>query len=88
VDFWETYDRITCPVLVLHGLQSDLLLAATAQEMTQRGPKARLVDIPNVGHAPALMDAAQIGVVRNFLSGSGAPALALNKAGPLQAEPQ
>jgi hypothetical protein len=35
--------------------------------MTRRGPKARVVEFENVGHAPALMSRAQIGVIRNFL---------------------
>jgi pimeloyl-ACP methyl ester carboxylesterase len=67
VDLWSIWDRIHCPTLVLRGAQSDLLLAETAEEMTRRGPKARVVEFENVGHAPALMSRAQIGVIRNFL---------------------
>lgn len=67
VDLWSVWDRIQCPVLVLRGAESDLLLADTAQEMTRRGPKATLIEIPECGHAPALMDPAQIAVVRDWL---------------------
>jgi pimeloyl-ACP methyl ester carboxylesterase len=67
VSLWDSWDRITCPVLVVRGAQSDLLLASTAQEMTQRGPKARLVEFPDIGHAPALMAADQIEAIRAFL---------------------
>jgi hypothetical protein len=35
--------------------------------MTQRGPKPELVEFEGVGHAPALMAAEQIRVVRDFL---------------------
>ena len=35
--------------------------------MTERGPKAKLVEFPGVGHAPALLNEEQIGVVRDFL---------------------
>jgi pimeloyl-ACP methyl ester carboxylesterase len=35
--------------------------------MTRRGPKARLVEIRGVGHAPTLMHADQIAIVREFL---------------------
>jgi acetyl esterase/lipase len=45
------WDAIRCPTLVLRGAQSDLLSVATAQAMTARGPKARLVEFPGVGHA-------------------------------------
>jgi pimeloyl-ACP methyl ester carboxylesterase len=37
--------------------------------MTRRGPKARLVEFPGIGHAPALMAADQIAVIRDFLLG-------------------
>jgi pimeloyl-ACP methyl ester carboxylesterase len=35
--------------------------------MTRRGPKPQLVEIPGVGHAPTLMHAQQIAIVRDFL---------------------
>ncbi len=67
VELWPLYDVIHCPTLVLRGAQSDLLRRETAEEMTRRGPKARLVEVPGVGHAPMLLDAGQIGAVRQFL---------------------
>jgi pimeloyl-ACP methyl ester carboxylesterase len=35
--------------------------------MTERGPRARLVELPGIGHAPALMAPDQIALVRDFL---------------------
>jgi pimeloyl-ACP methyl ester carboxylesterase len=35
--------------------------------MAERGPKARLAEIPGVGHAPMFMDDGQIAVVKEFL---------------------
>ncbi len=67
VNLWEFYDRIRCPVLLLRGGQSDILPPEVAQEMTRRGPKARLVEFPKIGHAPALMDPTQISVIMEFL---------------------
>ncbi|MCW2247048.1 pimeloyl-ACP methyl ester carboxylesterase [Azospirillum fermentarium] len=67
VDLWHLWDRITCPVLVIRGAKSDILTAETAEEMTRRGPKARLVTFAGAGHAPALMDEEQIAAVRAFL---------------------
>jgi len=69
VELWSAYDAIRCPTLVLRGAQSDLLTADTARKMAERGPKARVVEIAGVGHAPMLMDPAQIAVVRGFLLG-------------------
>lgn len=69
VDMWSLWDRIEIPVLVLRGRESDLLPAEVAEEMTRRGPKAKLVEFPDCGHAPALMDPAQIALVRDWLLG-------------------
>jgi len=67
LEFWPVYDAVRCPTLVLRGAQSDLLARKTAEEMTRRGPKARLVEFAEVGHAPTLMHADQIAAVREFL---------------------
>lgn len=69
VVLWPFWDAISCPSLVLRGENSDLLLPETAREMTERGPRADLAVIPDCAHAPALMDAAQVGVIRNWLEG-------------------
>ncbi|WDZ97890.1 alpha/beta hydrolase [Herbaspirillum sp. WKF16] len=66
---WAAYDAIRCPTLLVRGAQSDLLLPEVAQQMTQRGPKARLVELPDVGHAPTFMHASQIEVAKQFLLG-------------------
>ncbi len=66
---WASYDRLACATLLLRGAESDLLSAATAQAMTQRGPRARLHELPGVGHAPTLVAPAQRAVVRDFLLG-------------------
>ena len=67
VVLWPFWDQVRCPTLLLRGADSDLLLAETAQEMTRRGPKARLVEFAGVGHAPMLMTQDQISVVKEFL---------------------
>ena len=67
LEAWPLWDAIKCPTLVLRGAQSDLLTSATCEQMKQRGPKAKVVEIPGVGHAPTLMHADQIKIVRDFL---------------------
>jgi pimeloyl-ACP methyl ester carboxylesterase len=64
---WALYDAISAQTLVVRGAQSDLLSPATALQMTQRGPKARLVEFPGVGHAPTLMASDQLDAVCGFL---------------------
>jgi pimeloyl-ACP methyl ester carboxylesterase len=67
LDLWAVYDAIRCPTLVLRGAQSDLLTAETAQAMAERGPRAQVVEVAGVGHAPTLIHEDQISVVRDFL---------------------
>jgi pimeloyl-ACP methyl ester carboxylesterase len=64
---WKLYDGIACPVLLTRGADSDLLTRETAEEMTRRGPRARLVEFAGVGHAPMFFHDDQISVVREFL---------------------
>ena len=66
-EMWPLYDGIACPTLLLRGVSSDLLTHEAALEMTRRGPRARLVEVPGVGHAPMLMDDSQVASVRDFL---------------------
>ena len=71
VVLWPFWDKVRSETLVLRGGESDLLLKDTAAEMTRRGPKAKVVEFAGVGHAPMLMGADQIKVVRDFLLGQG-----------------
>jgi len=66
-DLWPLWDAIRCPTLVLRGAQSDLLSHATAQAMAARGPRARVAEIPHVGHAPMLLSAEQVAIVVDFV---------------------
>lgn len=65
---WAAYDQLRCPTLLIRGAESDLLSAETARAMTQRGPHARLVELPGVGHAATLIHDDQVAIVREFLS--------------------
>lgn len=64
---WQLYDNITATTLLLRGAQSDLLSLETAQAMTVRGPKARLVEFAGVGHAPTFIVDGQVQTVTSFL---------------------
>lgn len=53
--------------MILRGVESDLLSVDTAAQMKIRGPKAQIVEFPNVGHAPTIMNEQQIQIVRDFI---------------------
>jgi pimeloyl-ACP methyl ester carboxylesterase len=65
IDLSALWQAVRCPVLVLRGADSDLLLAETARSMAS---KAKVVEISDVGHAPSLMVPAQIDLVHSWLS--------------------
>lgn len=67
VDLWNIYDSIRCPVLAIRGAESDLLEQSTLQQMAERGPKAEIVEVPDVGHPPMFLNDEQVALVRNFL---------------------
>ena len=67
VELWPVYDAVRCPTLVMRGEHSDLLTRDTALSMASRGPRASIVEIEGVGHAPMLLDLSQVAIVANFL---------------------
>jgi pimeloyl-ACP methyl ester carboxylesterase len=66
VDMWPFWDRIRVPRMVIRGETSDVLLADTFRRMEASGAEA--YEVPVTGHAPALLDPAQIEAIRNFLA--------------------
>lgn len=67
IDLTPFWTIIAIPVLILRGVTSDILPAEVAAEMARK-PNARLIEIADAGHAPALMAADQIGAIQDFLN--------------------
>jgi len=67
IDLWSVWSKLECPTLVIRGAESEVLLPATLAEMKSRKPDLEVAEFPGVGHAPALMSADQIKVVKDFL---------------------
>jgi pimeloyl-ACP methyl ester carboxylesterase len=73
IALWNIWDQVACPVMILRGEDSDLLHASTVREMQKRGIAGknglvRAIEVREVGHAPALMNDAQISIVEEFLA--------------------
>jgi pimeloyl-ACP methyl ester carboxylesterase len=68
VDLSLVWSRVAVPTLLIRGAESDILDAETAADMATR-PGVRLVVLPGIGHAPALMDPGQTDLVAGFLAG-------------------
>ncbi len=67
IDLWSTWAEIHCPTLVLRGAESDVLSRETLLQMQARRPGVEVLELPGIGHAPALMSYDQIAAVREFL---------------------
>jgi pimeloyl-ACP methyl ester carboxylesterase len=65
IDLASVWEKVRCPVLLLRGAESDLLLPETASAMAA---KAELVEFPAIGHAPSLMLPDQIEIVGSWLA--------------------
>ena len=67
VELWELWDRVTCPVLLLRGQESGLLLPQTVEQMKHRHGATQAVEIPDCAHAPSLMVEDQIELIARWL---------------------
>jgi pimeloyl-ACP methyl ester carboxylesterase len=72
VALWDVWEKVSCPVLILRGEDSDLLHASTVRDMKKRGIAAkknlvRSIEVRGSGHAPALMTDSQIALIEDFL---------------------
>jgi pimeloyl-ACP methyl ester carboxylesterase len=68
---WEHFDTLLkVPVMVLRGENSDILSAATVQNMQERHRQLTPVLIRNEGHAPLLNDRFSQRLIADFLAGA------------------
>ncbi len=71
VDLWPLWHAAATRgerTLVLRGEHSDLLSRSTAEAMLASDAQARLLEVPDTGHAPMLMDTATVEAVVQFLT--------------------
>ena len=81
ITLWHVWGKVQCPVFILRGETSDLLLSSTVDRMKERGAAAahglvESVEIANCGHAPALMNLEQVQLIEEFLTRNDAQAVA------------
>lgn len=66
LDLWVPFARISCPILIVRGADSDILDRATATRMCTVHKRAKAVEVPEVGHAPTLTEAESLAAIREF----------------------
>ena len=62
------WEKVSCPVLITRGADSDLLLKSTFDAMCRKAG-VRGVEFADVGHAPMFQEKSQVEAVREFLLG-------------------
>ena len=55
LDLWSDWDRVQCPVLLIHGMQSDATSDETIARMREHGGLS-VIHVPDTGHTPTLSD--------------------------------
>jgi len=70
VDQWPDWHGVRCPVLLLHGQESDALTLATISRMRRRpAPAMTVAHVPDTGHTPVLSDRYQTALIASWLGG-------------------
>ncbi|MBW6532029.1 alpha/beta fold hydrolase [Sphingomonas citri] len=74
-DLWRAWAALgDVPVVVARGERSDILSDATARRMIAALPRAELVAVPGVGHAPLLDEPALLPAIDRLLAATAEPA--------------
>jgi len=67
-DLWPLFDALAdVPTLIVRGAITDILMAATVEEMQRRKPDLAVATVPDVGHAPFMTEPPAWGALREFL---------------------
>lgn len=66
---WVEWERVSCPVLVIHGTQSDVLFPWTIARL-RRNHDVTVMHVPDTGHTPVLCDPNQLAFIDGWLNGA------------------
>ena len=68
IDLWEPFSQVSCPILLFHGLLSDVLTLKIVKNMKRSQPDMRVITINDCGHAPGLHIPQHYEPILKFLS--------------------
>ena len=68
LDQWKLWERVHCPVLLIHGMLSDALLPPTIKRM-KTAHNVTVMHVPDTGHTPVLSDRNQNWFIHEWLMG-------------------
>lgn len=68
IDLWSIWNKIHCPVLVIHGAHSELLTPEIIKKMIRTHANTEVYTIADAGHAPALLDVTNHETIDHWLN--------------------
>ena len=68
IDLWESFNQVRCPILLFHGLLSDVLTLDIVRRMKLSQPDMAVITIKDCGHAPGLHIPEHNEPILNFLA--------------------
>lgn len=68
LDQWDLWQRVRCPVMVVHGMLSDALSERTVTRM-RKDKDVTVMRVPDTGHTPVLSDRNQTWFLHDWLTG-------------------
>ncbi|MCP3943895.1 MAG: alpha/beta hydrolase [Desulfobacteraceae bacterium] len=68
IDLWEPFCQVTCPILLFHGVLSDVLTRDIVERMRSLKPQMLVTSIEDCGHAPGLHLPGHIAPILKFLA--------------------
>lgn len=67
IEFWQYWQQINAPTLVIHGEQSDILTMATIHKMQQINTLTEVLRVVDAGHSPYLYRLEHLKRISSFL---------------------
>ncbi len=68
IKLWPVWEQIEQPVLLFHGLDSDLLTTEIVEQMQSSHEGLSVVSLPGVAHAPSLMEPDHLNAITDWFS--------------------
>ncbi len=68
IDLWYLWNTVKCPVNVIHGRDSDLLLPDIIAKMRLTHSSLGVLEVSNAGHAPVLESPEELETIAKWLS--------------------
>lgn len=67
-DFWPVWQRVSCPTMLVWGMESTMLGEVQARKIVGTLRDGRLVAVPGAGHPPLLNEPASLAALEDFLA--------------------